>query len=264
MKHMKAFAEERNPSGPLSAPRDSLVTELAKVESDLKQIEAQRTAAKARIAALQDELATLDTATRDLVAEVPSALAPRTPKEKVKLFRQLFRGRSDVYPTRFVSRRTGAPGYAPACSNKFVSGVCELPKVKCGDCTRQAFKPVDDAAVIAHLKGQHVMGVYPMLEDETCWFLAVDFDKSSWMTTYARSCRRAVDWGWLWRLSAHARARERTSGSSLRRRSRRRPLARWAATSSPKPWPTDTSLAWIRTTGSFRARTPCHAVALET
>jgi hypothetical protein len=53
--------------------------------------------------------------------------------------------------------------------------------VKCGDCTRQAFKPVDDAAVFAHLKGQHVMGVYPMQEDETCWFLAVDFDKSAWM-----------------------------------------------------------------------------------
>ena len=71
--------------------------------------------------------------------QAPSAQAPRTPKEKVKLFRQLFRGRSDVYLTRFVSRRTGAPGYAPACSNKFVPGVCELPKVKCADCTRQAF-----------------------------------------------------------------------------------------------------------------------------
>ncbi len=85
------------------------------------------------------------------------------------------------YPTRFVSKKTGMPGYAPACSNKFVPGVCELPKVKCSDCTRQAFKPVDDAAVIAHLKGQHVMGVYPRQDDESCWFLAVYFDKSAWM-----------------------------------------------------------------------------------
>ena len=53
--------------------------------------------------------------------------------------------------------------------------------MKCGDCTRQAFKPVDNAAAIAHLKGQHVMGVYPMQDDETCWFLAVDFDKSASM-----------------------------------------------------------------------------------
>jgi len=95
-----------------------------------------------------------------LAREPLSGLGPRTPADKVTLFRQLFRGRPDVYPTRFVSKKTGKPGYAPACSNKFVPGVCELPKVKCGDCTRQAFKPADDAAVIAHLKGQHVMGVY--------------------------------------------------------------------------------------------------------
>jgi hypothetical protein len=87
-------------------------------------------------------------------------LAPSTPADKVLLFRQLFRGPPDLYPTRFVSKKTGKAGYAPACSNKFVPGVCELPKVKCGDCTRQAFKPVDDAAVFAHLKGRHVTGVY--------------------------------------------------------------------------------------------------------
>lgn len=111
---------------------------------------------------------------------MPLPEGPRTPADKVKLFRQLFRGRPDLYPTRFVSKKTGKPGYAPACSNKFVPGVCELPKVKCGDCTKQAFRPVDDVAILAHLKGQHVMGAYAMLEDETCWFLAVDFDKSTW------------------------------------------------------------------------------------
>jgi hypothetical protein len=47
-------------------------------------------------------------------------LAPSTPADKVKLFRQLFRGRPDLYPTRFVSKTTGKAGYAPACSNKFV------------------------------------------------------------------------------------------------------------------------------------------------
>ena len=107
--------------------------------------------------------------------------APLSPTAKVRLFRQLFRGRDDVYPVRFVSKKTGKAGYAPDCSNKFVPGVCGLPKVKCGDCTRQAFPPVDDGAVLAHLKGRHVMGVYAMREDETCWFLAVDFDKGTWM-----------------------------------------------------------------------------------
>ena len=162
-------------------PADPRVAKLAQAELDLARIDAQRIAAKARIAALRSELAAHEPAPRPLAPVPLMGLAPGTPADKVKLFRQLFRGRQDVYPTRFVSKKTGKPGYAPACSNKFVPGVCELPTVKCGDCTRQAFKPVDDAAVIAHLKGQHVMGVYPMQDDETCWFLAVDFDKSAWM-----------------------------------------------------------------------------------
>ena len=178
---MKAPGEKQLRIGLASARHDTLVTELAKAELDLERIEAQRTATNTRIAALRNELAAHDANPRSPAPKPLSELAPRTPADKVKLFRQLFRGRPDLYPTRFVSKKTGKAGYAPACSNKFVPGVCELPKVKCGDCTRQAFKPVDNAAVIAHLKGQHVMGVYPMQDDETCWFLAVDFDKSTWM-----------------------------------------------------------------------------------
>ena len=122
-----------------------------------------------------------------------TATPPRSPAEKVRLFRELFRGRDDLYPTRFVSKKTGKPGYAPACSNKFVQGVCELPKVKCGDCTNQAFRRVDDAAVLGHLRGKHVMGVYSMLPDESCWFLAVDFDKTTWQEdarAFAGTARR--------------------------------------------------------------------------
>ena len=234
---VKAPGEEQFPNVPPSARRDPLVTEFAKAQSDLDRIEAQRIAAKARIAALRKELAALDATPRPVVPESLSGFVPRTPADKVKLFLQLFRGRADLYPTRFVSKKTGKAGYAPACSNKFVPGVCELPKVKCGDCTRQAFKPVDDAAVIAHLKGQHVMGVYPMQDDETCWFLAVDFDKSAWTDDVRAFVRdKPSTWGCLWRSSAHARATERTSGFSFRRPSRRPQLARWAATSSPRPW----------------------------
>jgi hypothetical protein len=97
-----------------------------------------------------------------------------------------------VFPTRFVSRKTGKAGYAPSCANKFVRGLCELPKVKCGECSNQAFHSADDRAVLKHLRGHHVMGVYPLLEDEMCWFLAADFDKTSWkadVTAFADTCR---------------------------------------------------------------------------
>lgn len=166
----------------MTGRRQALEGEIAKEETSLRRLEAEQAQAKARLAARQNELAALDVAPAP-VGESATSLAngPRTPADKVKLFRQLFRGRPDLYPIRFVSKKTGKPGYAPACSNKFVPGVCELPKVKCGDCAKQAFRPFDDAAVFAHLKGQHVMGVYAMLNDETCWFLAVDFDKSTWM-----------------------------------------------------------------------------------
>lgn len=78
-----------------------------------------------------------------------------------------------------MSKKRGKPGYAPACSNKWAPGLCVLKAGgKCSDCTSQAFIPVSDQVVIDHLQGRHVMGIYPLLEDETCWFLAADFDKA--------------------------------------------------------------------------------------
>ena len=91
-----------------------------------------------------------------------------------------------------MSKRTGKPGYAPACANKFVRGICGLPAIKYGECPNQAFLPVDDQAILDHLRERHVMGVYPLLQDETCWFLAVDFDKAEWredVTSFRETCR---------------------------------------------------------------------------
>jgi hypothetical protein len=51
---------------------------------------------------------------------------------------------------------------------------------------------VSDRLLIEHLQGRHVMGVYPLLEEETCWFLAVDFDKGEWkedVTAFTETCR---------------------------------------------------------------------------
>jgi superfamily II DNA or RNA helicase len=163
--------------------RAALAKAVDEEEARLHRLEVEHAESRARLDSLRADLAERD-ARREtpvrLKIAAPSPAGPHTPADKVSLFRRLFRGRPDVYPTRFVSKKTGKAGYAPACSNKFVPGVCELPKVKCGDCTKQAFRAFDDDAVFAHLRGQHVMGVYAMLDDETCWFLAVDFDKSTW------------------------------------------------------------------------------------
>ena len=107
-------------------------------------------------------------------------------EKKLALFRRLFRGRSDVYPIRWENRTTGRSGYAPACANEWRRGICEKPRVKCSACPNQAFLPVDDVAIERHLRGTDpngapfVMGVYPMLADNACSFLAADFDEGDW------------------------------------------------------------------------------------
>lgn len=187
--------EDAGTPEPTASSRDELVRAVAREESVLARLESELLDARVRLANLQAELARdgLAPGNRASPSSQPQLEAPQTSADKVRLFRSLFRGREDVVATRFVSRKTGKPGYAPACRNKFVKGVCELPKVKCGACPNQDFIPPDDLVVLGHLKGRHVLGVYPLLPDETCWFLAVDFDKSTWredVRAFWETCRR--------------------------------------------------------------------------
>ena len=121
-----------------------------------------------------------------------------SPGATIALFRSLFRGREDVYPQRFESKKTGKAGYSPACGNEWIRGVCEKPKIKCSDCPNQRFLPLTDEVIGWHLRGQDphgrsfVIGIYPMLQDETCFFLAVDFDGDGWAAdarAFQQTCR---------------------------------------------------------------------------
>ncbi len=111
--------------------------------------------------------------------------------EKVTVFRRLFRGRADVYPIRWESKSTGKSGYAPACANEWRAGVCEKPRIKCSECSNRLLIPLSDAVIYGHLAGQHTVGIYPLLEDDTCYLLAVDFDEAGWQDdacTFMQSC----------------------------------------------------------------------------
>ncbi len=112
--------------------------------------------------------------------------------QKVALFRRLFRGRTDVYPIRWESKATGKAGYSPACANEWRAGVCEKPRIKCGDCSNRLLIPLSDAVIYDHLAGEHTVGVYPLLEDDSCCFLAVDFDEAEWKVdarAFIQSCK---------------------------------------------------------------------------
>ena len=179
----------------MTRAKDDILQDLAREEQRFAELERTFADARTRVEALRSELAIASAsppASPTLQLERDGA-PQRSSAEKVKLFRSLFRGRPDVFPVRFVSKKTGKPGYAPACSNKWEPGLCILKaRGKCIDCTSQAFIPVSDEVVVDHLQGRHVMGVYPLLEDERCWFLAADFDKASWkedVAAFAETCR---------------------------------------------------------------------------
>lgn len=112
--------------------------------------------------------------------------------EKVHLFRSLFQGRTDVYPIRWESKASGKTGYSPACDNEWVAGICQKPRIKCSDCEYRALAPLTDLVIYGHLAGNHTVGIYPLLPDDTCHFLAVDFDEEDWQEDakgFMKSCQ---------------------------------------------------------------------------
>ncbi len=118
----------------------------------------------------------------------PSSLST---KEKLDLFRRLFHGRTDVYPIRWESN-AGKAGYSPACANEWRAGVCDKPRIKCSDCGNRLLIPLSDSIIYDHLAGEHTVGVYALLTDDSCHFLAVDFDEAEWRAdarAFVQSCR---------------------------------------------------------------------------
>jgi superfamily II DNA or RNA helicase len=122
-----------------------------------------------------------------------SIAAPSTPEKKISLFRSLFRGREDVYAIRWEGKG-GKSGYSPAgvMDWRAIHAARPEERKKVARKTR-TLQPLTDSAIRDHLTGKQTIGVYPLLPDETCWFLAVDFDKKSWMAdaaAFASTCQR--------------------------------------------------------------------------
>ena len=113
-------------------------------------------------------------------------------QEKIALFRSLFRGREDLYAQRWESQ-DGRTGYSPRTERDWQAYYAAKPadRKRVDKETRKNI-PLTDEAIHAHLAGKQTLGVYPLLLDETCWFLAVDFDKKTWKedaAAFRATCR---------------------------------------------------------------------------
>lgn len=149
-------------------------------------MEAAVAAAEAELAELASKQAALLEHVRELRASDTAGNADDevgseawSAERKLELFCSLFRGRQDVFATRWQNR-TGRSGYSPRCANEWQAGVCEKPRVRCAVCPNQASMRADERAVRDHLQGRSVMAIYPLLTDDACWLLAIDLDGGSW------------------------------------------------------------------------------------
>ena len=180
------------------------------ISEQIQALEKELSALDAQRKVLQDRIKKLKSSKQSIADEqlpfdrlsVPKVTNESTQEHKIALFRSLFRGREDVYPRRFESKRTGKSGFQPVCRNEWIRPICQKPKIKCGECENRDFMPLSNDVIRNHLIGidptdrnrrEFVTGVYPMLVDETCWLLAVDFDKEAWKENskaYLETCRR--------------------------------------------------------------------------
>jgi len=187
-------AETGNERGPKVKTEDSasiselsekcqvLLIENSNLKEEIRALKARLVVAEARFSG--DEISGNTSEPAMIAPQVGSISSPGMSKnadegEKIRLFMSLFKGRDDVYARRWENKKKGTSGYSPSCLNEW-KPVCVKPKGTCTGCTHKAYADLDRKVIDDHLRGKIVAGVYPMLPDETCWFLAIDFDDGEW------------------------------------------------------------------------------------
>jgi hypothetical protein len=126
--------------------------------------------------------------------------AKSSSQDKIALFLELFHGREDVYAKRWYNFKTQKSGYSPACRNEWARGICDKKKHRCADCPNREFISLSPEIVRAHLIGRDefcrdVVGVYPLLPDDTTRLLCADFDDGGWQEDVHAFCDSARSCG---------------------------------------------------------------------
>jgi len=101
---------------------------------------------------------------------------------KISLFRSLFKGREDVFATRWEKDKKS--GYMPAYF--FDSYRFRAHKMKGGTFQNypdKSYLQLTDDQIARHLNGEQLVGLYPLLSDNTSWLIAADFDEGDWIAS---------------------------------------------------------------------------------
>lgn len=109
---------------------------------------------------------------------------------QIQLFQSVFKGREDVFAVRW--EKENKSGYMPAYF--YDPYMYRTHKIKGG--TFQNYKDktylkLTDKEIAKHLNGEQLIGIYPLLSDNSSWFLVADFDKENWIAeakSFIKSC----------------------------------------------------------------------------
>ena len=152
------------------------------------------------------------------IASTTSESKEERARKRIAMFRSLFRGREDVYARRW-EHPDGRSGYSPAALKDWRAiNASKAEDRKKVERTTRKLLPLTDAVIENHLLGKETIGIYPLLPDETCWFLAIDFDKKTWADdsrAFLETCRelnvpavlersRSGNGGHVWIFFEHA------------------------------------------------------------
>lgn len=170
------------------------------MESNKSKLEIQLADALSKIARLEEEnsklknlLGVSENNPASAALEVSGINNHSKPEAKVALFRSLFKGREDVFAKRWTGKNNKS-GYSPVCVNDWVPEKCgKFTHIPCAKCKNRQLIPISDEQYINHLSGKFVAGIYPLLDNESCNFLALDFDKKNWqedVKAFIKTCHK--------------------------------------------------------------------------
>ena len=155
---------DREPDG------EALRVALAAARKETVQLRAENERLRALLGLRSTDTPAQQTLLKELTSS-PAVDAKSSLADRVALHRSLFRGRDDVFAVHWTSSRSGKTGYSPAVKGCWFGGNSQAKE----------YLPLTDDAIEQHLFGKQTIGLYPLLKDDRCWFLACDFDDRSWI-----------------------------------------------------------------------------------